>query len=239
MRLFRPAFSLGLALTFFVPSPASAYQIDCAILLCLAGGFPPSVPCARARAEMIRRITPWPIEPPLQIWRCPMHAAFDLPAAERPAVRLYQIGANPAQTPRSPALPPTEARFVDRLLQVATGEYTDGNETADADISGPEFDFVRSIRVFSVEVARQHWIGGDNDTCNQSQRVRVGTYGTQGDFSWHGSSVAALPPAFEGLEGWADYSTPDGSHCPGIYKRSVFIEWHDHEGGYGFEQVDY
>lgn len=103
MRLFRPTFSLGLALTFFVPSPASAYQIDCAILLCLAGGFPPSVPCARARAEMIRRITPWPIEPPLQIWRCPMHAAFDLPAAERPAVRLYQIAANPAQTPRSPA----------------------------------------------------------------------------------------------------------------------------------------
>ena len=47
------------------------------------------------------------------------------------------------------------------------------------------------------------------------------------------------PAAFEGLEGWADYSTPDGSHCPGIYKRSVFIEWHDHEGGYGFEQVDY
>lgn len=239
MRLFRPAFSLGLALTFLVPSPASAYQIDCAILLCLAGGFPPSVPCARARAEMIRRITPWPIEPPLQIWRCPMSAAFDLPATERPAARLYQIAESPAQTPRAPALPPTEAWLVDQLVRIATGEYTGGNETADTDISGPEFDFVRSIRVFSVEVALQRWIGRDSDICHQSQRVRVGTYGTQGNFSWRGSSVAALPAAVKGLEGWADYSTASGRHCPRISKRSVFIEWHNHEGGYGFEQVDY
>ena len=46
---------------------AQSYQIDCAILLCLAGGWPASEPCARARAEFIRRITPWPVEPPLQI----------------------------------------------------------------------------------------------------------------------------------------------------------------------------
>jgi hypothetical protein len=37
---------------------AQTYQIDCAILLCLSGGWPASVPCARARAEFIRRITP-------------------------------------------------------------------------------------------------------------------------------------------------------------------------------------
>lgn len=51
---------------------ASAYPIDCAILLCMAGGFPASVECSRAKAEVIRRITPWPVEPPLQLWRCPM-----------------------------------------------------------------------------------------------------------------------------------------------------------------------
>lgn len=51
---------------------ADAYPIDCAILLCLAGGFPASAECTAARAEMIRRITPFPIEPPLQLWRCPM-----------------------------------------------------------------------------------------------------------------------------------------------------------------------
>lgn len=53
-------------------TPAQAYPIDCAILLCMAGGFPASVECSRAKAEVIRRITPWPIEPPLQLWRCPM-----------------------------------------------------------------------------------------------------------------------------------------------------------------------
>ena len=39
---------------------AQTYPIDCAILLCLSGGWPASLPCARARAEFIRRITPWP-----------------------------------------------------------------------------------------------------------------------------------------------------------------------------------
>lgn len=56
---------------------AQTYPIDCAILLCLSGGWPASVPCARARAEFIRRITPWPVEPPLQIWRCPMGASYE------------------------------------------------------------------------------------------------------------------------------------------------------------------
>ncbi|MEI4197702.1 hypothetical protein [Roseovarius sp. E0-M6] len=37
---------------------AQTYPIDCAILLCLSGGWPASVPCSQARAEFIRRITP-------------------------------------------------------------------------------------------------------------------------------------------------------------------------------------
>lgn len=58
----------------FSPARAGAqsYPIDCAILLCLAGGFPASSECSAARIELIRRITPWPIEPPLQLWNCPM-----------------------------------------------------------------------------------------------------------------------------------------------------------------------
>ena len=60
-----------------IPARAQTYPIDCAILLCLSGGWPASVPCARARAEFIRRITPWPVEPPLQIWRCPMGASYE------------------------------------------------------------------------------------------------------------------------------------------------------------------
>ena len=60
------------SLPMLAPAPVAAYPIDCAILLCMAGGFPPSAECAAAKAEVIRRITPWPIEPPLQLWRCPM-----------------------------------------------------------------------------------------------------------------------------------------------------------------------
>lgn len=55
------ASALCAALWAFAPAPAAqAYPIDCAILLCMAGGFPASVECSRAKAEVIRRITPWP-----------------------------------------------------------------------------------------------------------------------------------------------------------------------------------
>lgn len=47
--------------------PAAAYDMDCAIMLCMAGGFPPSAVCSAAYAEMIRRITPWPSRPPFGI----------------------------------------------------------------------------------------------------------------------------------------------------------------------------
>lgn len=83
---------------------ASAYPIDCAILLCLAGGFPSSVECAAAKVEMIRRITPFPVEPPLQMWNCPMggSGAFAVPSMGadgltadvrryRDGIELYQI----------------------------------------------------------------------------------------------------------------------------------------------------
>ena len=70
---------------------AQTYQIDCAILLCLSGGWPASVPCARARAEFIRRITPWPVEPPLQIWRCPMGAAYTVDPDTLTSERIYEI----------------------------------------------------------------------------------------------------------------------------------------------------
>lgn len=52
---------------FGLPQKARAYDIDCAIMLCMAGGFPPSAVCARAYRTMIRRITPWPSRPPFGI----------------------------------------------------------------------------------------------------------------------------------------------------------------------------
>lgn len=67
--------AISIILSWFFASSAHAYPIDCAILLCLPGGFPASAECAAAKAEMIRRITPLPVEPPLQPWRCPMQSA--------------------------------------------------------------------------------------------------------------------------------------------------------------------
>ena len=56
-------------------------------------------------------------------------------------------------------------------------------DRADIDISGAEFNFVRSIRVFDARYVRQHESGRDGD-CNRSATIYLGTYGTQGDFSW-------------------------------------------------------
>ncbi|APX26156.1 hypothetical protein Ga0080559_TMP180 (plasmid) [Salipiger profundus] len=104
-------------------------------------------------------------------------------------------------------------------------------DRADIDISGPEFNFVRSIRVYDVRYARQHESGRDGD-CNRTAAVRLGTYGVQGDFAWAPTSLTALPEAHVGLERW-------GEHCPGIFHRSVFVDWRDYEGNYGYEQVNY
>ncbi|QIE47948.1 hypothetical protein G5B38_19985 (plasmid) [Pseudohalocynthiibacter aestuariivivens] len=104
-------------------------------------------------------------------------------------------------------------------------------DRADIDISGPEFNFVRSIRVFDVRFASQRE-AGENDECRRYALVYLGTYGTQGAFSWTLTAPTALPHAHVGLEGW-------GSHCPSINNRSVFVDWRDYEGNYGFEQVNY
>ena len=76
MKPLLPTLFLSLGLSTVPVAPAAAYPVDCAILLCLAGGWPASAECAHARAVFIQRITPWPIEPPLQIWNCPMRASF-------------------------------------------------------------------------------------------------------------------------------------------------------------------
>jgi len=88
-----PSAAVALTVTGFalpIPARAQTYPIDCAILLCLSGGWPASVPCARARAEFIRRITPWPVEPPLQIWRCPMGASYESDRLSNNAGRIFE-----------------------------------------------------------------------------------------------------------------------------------------------------
>lgn len=194
--------------------PAQAYQVDCAILLCLAGGWPASAPCAHARAVFIRRITPWPIEPPLQIWRCPMGASFNAPAPSSPMERLYDIAFRDEPRVSLPhdLLP---------LVQVQS------DERADIDISGDVFDFVRSIRVFHIQFSQSQ---GRDGECIRFDATRSGAYGTQGDYRWRRSSVAQVPPAS---------ALPITGRCNWVSYRSVFVDWRDHEGNYGFEEVRY
>lgn len=247
------ALALAAASASFVAAPeraqAQSYQIDCTILLCLSGGWPASVPCARARAEFIRRITPWPVEPPLQIWRCPMGAAFDVDPSTLTADRIYEILMDDNTPQQSfPTAPLTDFQLEaqpavlrrsggsakrlpeDFMLQLVQ-DYRSSNQTADIDISGREFNFVRSIRVFNVRYGSQRRAGRD-DECRRGAYVTKGLYGRQGNFGWHDSSVGELPAAHTGMEGY-------GSDCPVISHRSVFVEWRDYEGNYGFEQVNY
>lgn len=203
---------LGLGLSTASVLPADAYPVDCAILLCLAGGWPASAECAHARAVFIQRITPWPIEPPLQIWRCPMRAS--LRAQKRPIDQLFDIAFRPDAIPlnSTPDLP-QEFRFV--------------QDRADVDISDPVFDFVRSIRVFEITYQQRRNHDGD---CTRSGSVYLGTYGAQGDYNRRRSSTSEIPEA-------ADFDIP--ASCTNYWYRSVFVEWRDYEGSYGHEEVHY
>lgn len=210
------AISLALPGAFPASVQAQSYPIDCAILLCLAGGWPASVPCARARTEFIRRITPWPVEPPLQIWRCPMGASFDGEVPLRSAERFYDIAFRDARVPGQSL--PTE---------VSNLTLAQATESADIDISGDAFDFVRSIRVYHIQFSQRRNRDGD---CNRTDSTRLGSYGTQGEYLWARSSVEAVPAA-------SDLAVP--SDCRSYSWRSVFVDWRDHAGNYGSEEVRY
>lgn len=204
--------AFGLALAAHAPLPVAAYPIDCAILLCLAGGFPPSVPCAQAKFEFIRRITPFPIEPPLQIWRCPMRARFGGNATEPALPRLLDAA---FRSGSGAAVP---------LSTVIPVQSTGG---ADIDISDPAYDFVRSIRVFHIDFSQTR----GRDECERRDMTRIGTYGSQGDYRWDLSSASAVPAA-------SAFRMP--LDCQNHYAfRSVFMDWRDHAGTYGFEEVRY
>jgi hypothetical protein len=160
---------IAMALGLTKPVPANAYQIDCAILLCLAGGFPPSAPCAAARAEMIRRITPWPIEPPLQIWRCPIQAGSQTNLAHT------------SDDPISIRFPSVSRPTSDTALQ-----FSGLISTAKTEVK----DYLAAIRVYDLSYRQSRNRDGD---CIVSSRLRIGRYDAVGNFDWNGASVTAIP----------------------------------------------
>ncbi|MDP2079426.1 MAG: hypothetical protein U0934_09190 [Pseudotabrizicola sp.] len=212
MKPLLPALLLGVGLSTATVTPSVAYPADCAILLCLAGGWPASAECTHARAVFIRRITPWPIEPPLQIWNCPMRVSFR--AAQRPLERLYDIAARSSPVPLASE---TEANSALILVQ----------DQADVDISDTAFDFVRSIRVFEITF-HQRWT--EKGDCKISSAVYIGSYGEQGDYHRQPGTSASVPTA-------SDLAVP--ADCRNYWHRSIFVEWRDYEGSYGHEEVHY
>jgi hypothetical protein len=201
------------AVSLSLAAPATAYPVDCAILLCLAGGWPASAECANARAVFIARITPWPVEPPLQIWNCPMRASFSQEQA--PMERLFGIALRQADEPG----PQSWVESPGDLYQVQV--------QADADISGPAYDFVRSIHVFQIEYRRHRNRDGN---CSTRSTIREGTYGSQGDFRLAHSAPARVPQAS---------AFRPGPHCFNYGFRGVFVDWTDQGGTYSFEEVRY
>ena len=161
------------AAPIFAPRAAEAYQIDCAILLCLAGGFPPSEPCARAKAEMIRRITPWPVEPPLQLWRCPMRAA--LPMSEAVEWQVIETVFKPVQ-PRK--LDDEPGPGLERLWRAFGEDVT---------------DYVMAIKVYDLTYNRRRSRDGD---CIELGRLRIGSYDHDWAFSWRRAPHNASPDWF-------------------------------------------
>lgn len=239
--------SAALLGSLITPAPAMAYPVDCAILLCLAGGFPASVECARARAVMIARITPWPIEPPLQIWNCPMRIEYRRPADERGDEThvLKEVGlpSRPGYSPVSlgAILPKqnsatagvwmeTSLPLPDRLRERVDTDLLaliPVQDRADVDISDPSYDFVRSIRVTNIEYSQRRNRDGD---CNSTSYVRLGLYGAQGDYSWKRGRAADIPVV-------SKISPP--AFCRDYQFRSVVIQWRDHLGQPDFEEVTY
>jgi hypothetical protein len=160
----------ALAVLGAVSRPVAAYQIDCAILLCLAGGFPASEPCTRARAVMIRRITPWPIEPPLQLWRCPMRATFL--SKPEDAARVE------------------DAAF---MLGLPGDILQDNNDRPELWKAFGEdvTDYVMAIKVYDLRYSR--WYSSHDGSCNETGRLQVGTYDRDWRFSWRLAPYSASP----------------------------------------------
>ncbi len=236
-----------------LPSPARAqsYPIDCAILLCLAGGWPASVPCARARAEFIRRITPWPVEPPLQIWNCPMNTAFQTDPDGALLPRIFKLAYDPEQV-RGVTRAGTFSSVLPEALSgtQSAGAQPDLRQSspppappaniqqaqatsqpqADIDISGSAFDFVRSIKVWHI-LAYQY-------SGRQCQMVvdsaRLGTYSQQGAFTWANSSTFQSPPWMR--PAWLQRSP---ANCRSVYYRAIGVEWRDYFGKSGHELIVY
>ncbi|WP_170432278.1 hypothetical protein [Ruegeria arenilitoris] len=235
-------------------APAYAYPIDCAIFLCLAGGWPSSPDCNVAQTEFIRRITPLPVEPPLQLWRCPMGATSGS-SNMSPMQRLDAIkslSANPlpefpgtnGKTPQVvdvtysqyswPMLDDSDALKRAPLGERETQLATVGAGSpafpepilANVNLSAPDFDVVRSIRVWHVR-HYSYKVREREGPCETRLDMDVGSYDENASFGWSDRALSPRPA-------WL----PLRRKCPSYY-RGVGVEWSDSFGRYDYVLVPY
>ncbi len=227
--------ALAVALAALLATQARAYPIDCAIFLCLAGGWPASSDCVAAKAEFIRRITPYPVEPPLQLWRCPMNASESYSGLS-PMERLEAIKGNSANpVPELPAKISSEPMIVDAFFSSQPASSFRDPIKADlqptpvsVDLSSPDFDVVRSIRVWDVRHYSYRRRSREGD-CERSLDLVVGSYDDNVSFQWSERSPAPIPS-------WL----PLGNRCePPSYFRGVGVEWTDIFGVSDYELIRY
>lgn len=229
------------ALAIGLSTPAEAYPIDCAIFLCLAGGWPNDPDCNAARAEFIRRITPMPVEPPLQLWRCPMGVASGS-SQLTPMQRLEAIKAVSA-TP-TPELPDeeesaivVEASFASEVWSTSSADQNaswtpigspalPAPTLASVYLSSADFDVIRSIRVWDVR-HYSYRVRECEGPCSVRLDMVVGTYDENANFHWSDRAPGPRPD-------WL----PLRKDCPS-YFRGVGVEWSDIFGRYDYELVPY
>lgn len=235
----------------FASSAAHAYPIDCAILLCLAGGFPPSVECTAAKVEFIRRITPFPIEPPLQVWNCPM--GISAPSrAVRPLVYDASFARGFNHSPPEPSLtnylwaPRAAGYSVSGSFIVPAQSYPSGN------IADPAYDFVRSIKVWHLDYAQEQ----TRDECVRRDQSRLGSYDHRGAYVWQehtlrlesigleNGSVFGPDTVQVSSYSWnvpleATIHEADPATCEPFHYRAVFVAWQDYFGAGAFHEVRY
>ena len=229
---------------FGLPQVSTAYPIDCAILLCLSGGWAyPSPDCAGAQIEFMRRITPWPIEPPVHIWNCPLKSRYNEQQTVSPMQRLYDINFPEGHIPIPLSAPATVPAVYDQVVNDETdrllrligsaggteGDLSSSNQTADVDISSATFDFLRSIKVYDIRYKIKKT---DTGYCYETGIANIGTYGMQGDFGWD-------ELGFDEAPNWAITNR----NCPNRGKerviRGVGIEWTSFNGVHDYDFITY
>lgn len=243
------------AIALGITAPAYAYPIDCAIFLCLAGGWPSSPDCNAARAEFIRRITPLPVEPPLQLWRCPM-GAISGSSNMSPIQHLDAIkssSANPlpelpgtyGKTPQvvdvtytRDSWPMLDASDVMKRAPLGTKETSlaiigagspalPDPTLANVNLLSSDFDVIRSIRVWDVRHYSYRRWSRDDEQCHVSLDMMVGSYDENASFNWSDRSPGPRPS-------WL----PLRRQCPS-YFRGVGVEWSDIFGHYDYVLLPY